>query len=497
MKSLLVCALLGGLMFQEQEIPHFQGAYISGLYGGTGWFSRHADLNRDGQMDLLLPERIMLQRDKQYPVELHIPLPDLPDGAVLDVWDDRIYIKHNEGIRCIQWTEGTWLTVLDQTLDWQGRVPKNSVAMGTLPKPELGRFLHDINADNQPELIEVTESALWAYTLLDRQYELGLMAPIIPPTTLSPRTAIQLWPDVDRHFAYPVREMRANLVLEGDEAILIQRQKLPEQLMQYTVTRYALNIETGTAKPSGEVWSTQAVPNTMSLRHLNNDGILDLVGIQQELSSASALPAFIRTHSTSIDGGKSFHSVRARVFPGFIGHTWFVDVNHDGRQDRIVESPQIFDQGPRETITSMLTRKKIGHSLSVYMQGETAFDANPAYSLKFTMDLSEPPIQSGPLFNQYIRGYRVSLLGDFDGDGWNEVAVQAKENLLELFNLNSGELVGSIPLKPNMRWTVGDVNADGLSDICVSAGIDWDNIGLLLPGEKLPTTVYFSLGNQP
>lgn len=482
------CVLLGGLVFQEQEMPYL--SVSSSLSVGESIVSHKGlDLNRDGRQDLLVDGQVLLQQDGGYPPEGHTKLPPLPDIAKLDVWQDLIYVRHAEGLQQYSWSNGAWVQHLDQALTWAAPIRTD---VEKRPLWTQNDFLHDVDGDGQPEIICVTQEGVVIYGAVEGIYEEVRRMAVMPKPHLSVTAATALWPEAQRRFRYPVRKMQCSLLMEDGQLTVIERVEQGQQA-QYRGTVYPMTLEGANPPVAIRNFETEWVPERCSLLRLNEDNIPDLLLMDWEYSTASAVPAPIQITKVSLDGGKSFQSFRARQLPGYRMHAAMVDVNGDGRMDVVQERVEIFDRGIRESVMAMLTKKTLRHTIAVYLQGEDGFSKTADYQQHFSMQFKQAPAKQGTWYNNYLAGFRHSLTGDVDGDGWKDVVVQESIERLDIRSIRDGALLGSIPVsEAEDYWKVHDLNGDGRSEICIYNFLE-EEYEFFGPGMK----VHFSLGEAP
>ena len=490
MNMLVIWALLGGLVFQEQEIPDFYASSGVVLTQQKPLGEMPCDLNQDGKQDLFLSQRIMLQIDGIYPESGYVDLPELPNQSKLQIWNNQLFVKHLKGVQQYQWGSGAWTLLQDHPINWADNGPVFPVEAG---EPEIEPFLHDFNGDTVPEVVALTNNSIVVYAMVNGSFTEKLEAIILPEIVVEMPDAPRLWPAEERRYAHPGRHMGTNIAFEGDVVRVYERTRVPGDKRKFTVWAYRLNIETGTVEQLGMLKETAILEPRMRPMALNDDDTLDVFFYKREYTTSSAMPAPIQVIRASLDGGESWYSFHARHLPNTVCIPMNVDINGDGLVDIVQERVKHFDHGIRESLTAMLTRKKIEHEVAIYLQDEQGFPKQPSYTLPFEFEFEKPPIRNDATFYDYTLGLRLSLVGDFNGDGWKDIAVQEKLDKIEIRDIRSQEKLGEITLAAHRAWDTVDVNGDGLCDIYMPDG------GLLFYKKQFSAhpKVLFNFGEAP
>jgi len=256
----------------------------------------------------------------------------------------------------------------------------------------------------------------------------------------------------------------ARLAFEGDTVSVLGR-LLKHEGSGYERRRYRWN---GEAAALVDVDSTQPGPAHVRPCRLNGDGVIDLAGGCWETSRTATLPLPVYETWASLDGGATFTVRRTTALPGFRPRCSFIDFDGDGLLDLVTEETGLFDGGVRETLARVLTLPGVRHEVAVCFQRAGGFEKRPGYRAAFDIDLGTPPVRHGEMFQRYQAGELVDVTGDFDGDGWRDVAVRDRVDNLSIHLTRPGARPvqgAELALPTGARFHVADVNGDGRSDV--------------------------------
>jgi len=129
MISLVSLLAVGAITFVEQDIDAF-GAfeYAAGHDSGLSPTFRHADLDGNGEPDLLLPTSVAFQRDGSFSRAGQTRLPAFIEVPKCDVWDSHLYFLFSDRMEVVRWAESGWQAILSQPVVWP--VPLNEKSPG-------------------------------------------------------------------------------------------------------------------------------------------------------------------------------------------------------------------------------------------------------------------------------------------------------------------------------------------------------------------------------
>src|SRR5690606_22872116 len=169
---------------------------------------RHADLNNDGRLDLILPDAVYMAADGGFNLDAPMP-PPVPGRAAADVWKDRVYVLGAERWQVLRCHEGAWVEEYSHA-----RIASDKGSLTPLA-PEAGirwtRFLYDFNVDGQPEVVLVREDGVHLLRVeRDGVSELAVLN-VLPAMELARVPDQALWPASSRRLAYPSQQLDCRL----------------------------------------------------------------------------------------------------------------------------------------------------------------------------------------------------------------------------------------------------------------------------------------------
>jgi hypothetical protein len=471
MMAFCLSLLLGTLNFEAQELPGVRVGGINPLNGQAHVNFVHADLDANGEPDLILPRYVLFQHDGKFATTATVAYPDLGGSPQLDVWERDVYLQTEERLVILRWVEAEWEVVLDQALNWPPpQDPETQLLPEYLQAPSAvraSRFLHDLDGDGTPEIIVTSIDGLHVYARKE-EYALQTVWDILPPLELAGIPPQRLWPPQDRRLAIPLRQMACRLFIEDQRVSVLTRSEPEPRRCAYQVKEY--HVETSEGFPivlAGET-STAPLPQHLRPCRLNSDRVVDFAGGDWKISDATVLPRPVYETSATLDGGET---LQARRQAGLRPHCSFIDFDGDGDLDMVTEEPDLFDGSLRESVTKFLSRAAVEHQFFLYQQISNRFSETPALRYRVRIDLGEPPFENGPMFQRYQANELINWTGDFNGDDYLDLAVQINAKELAVFLAAGFSLSKTpdalLPVPYTMPFAVTDVNGDGRDDIIV------------------------------
>lgn len=465
--------VFGALTFWEQETPGLRVGVVRPLSGEVTVNYRQSDMDGDGAVDLVFGSEVAFQRRGGFPADARTPLPSIPAIVAIDVWKGALYLRSSRRLAIFRWNGARWTPELDQEFDW----PEPGEAAGIeitedSAAPRLQRFLHDFDGDGVPEVVALGESGLDIHRRQER-YDLFSRLSVLPPLSLIPGLPEPIWPPSARRITFPARHMSCRVFLEGSTLSALVREDIPEGRACYRQTTHFLDLDFETTRLPyrSEEKISPVLPDCVSPCRLNGDGQVDYAGGRWQISTASAFPMLMYETWVSLDGGDTFTVRRTPSFQGFRPQCSFVDFDGDGDLDLVTEGTGIFDGGLREAISRFITRRSVDHTVQAYLQVQGQFSKTPALRVRLRIGLERPPVMNDSTFLRYLSGELVNITGDFNQDGYKDLAVQERPGELSVY-LAAGFRYPERPdavlrLPSRSRFAVADVNGDGRTDIVV------------------------------
>ncbi len=239
------CSALGTLAFDGAEMPGLRLDTPDLFTGATPANFRHADLDGDGYADLVFSDVVRMQRDGRFPRAAQHPLPDAAAPVVLDVWDGRLYLKAPGRLRVIKWNGGGWDSELDAAVDFD-RPEEDAPPIDPVRRRasvQLGRFLHDLDGDGLPEVVQAVPGGLRVYRVSGEGCEAAGLLPVFPPLETVPGPAPTPWPESARRIVFPARHMHCRLFIDGTRITVLQRARASAGGVRFTCRNWAVTVE--------------------------------------------------------------------------------------------------------------------------------------------------------------------------------------------------------------------------------------------------------------
>lgn len=469
MTALALVLLFSGLEFVPQE--------MSGLHVDVDPFTGtvtanfvQTDLDGNGAKDIVLPDCVRFQTAGSFEPTRTIAIPSAEEGPSLDIWGQQIFLRFEKSLRAIRWDGTTWKTDIDQPIEWptlaHSALPEHRVRK---PAARIDRFLHDLDNDRIPEIVLPVESGLYVLQRAGDRYAPACVLDVFPPLRLSRTEGQRLWPPKDRRVLFPARRMSCRFILEGSNAIILSQEPIPANLLQYEVTRFAIekppNGLFNVSRQSGT--SDEAIPSFLHPCRLNADDSIDYCGGEWDWSSADLIPSPVYQTVASTDGGRTLQTVRTASFSP---HVCVVDFDGDGDMDLVTENTGLLEGGVRESANRLVSSSRVHHEIRIHFQNsEGHFSTTPDVTGKFTVQLDAPPITGSRFFWRYQSGELFDITGDFNADGKKDLLIHQRPDAMCLYLSEetgfSEKPAATLHSSPDRQFAVYDVDGDECSDI--------------------------------
>lgn len=473
MLTLAALLVFGQIVFDEQSLPEVRIGPVTPFTGHPATNYLQADMNGDGALDLLLPGYLALQAKGLFPESRRAPLPPCNGPVEADVFGGSLYYREAANLSIYTWTDGAWRLELQQPLEWPGEDISFSPMGGVNPSPVFRRFTYDVDGDSVPELVGLDAAGIHFFRRTGDRYEKAGELSIFPTTVINRSGHRAIWPPEQRQVVLPEQSMSCRLLVLGNALSVITDLDGVEGRVRYRRDDIALASEPGKGFTiaTTHTSTSEELPDHVRPCRLNDDGDLDYAGAHWILSDSAPVPMPVHETWASLDGGKSFQIERAATFHNFRPLTSFVDFDSDGDLDMVVESTSFFESGLRESINQYLSRKTIPHAIRIHAQAKGQFSQEPLVCA-FDITLDAPPVSPGPMLARYQAGELVNVTGDFNGDGFEDLALRRSASQLEIRLTEGWTAFAATPaallnLPAQAQAQVADINGDGRADVLV------------------------------
>lgn len=466
-----LCIAVGGVTFEKVDIPDLYVQRAMSLFDAQASNFRHADVDADGHMDLLLPTRVYRRPDGQFDPERFMPMPEVTSETRVDIWGNRLFFQSASSLAVYELVDGAWNQTLN--IEHACRLQELHRLEPDEERPLIAfeRFLHDVDSDGRPEILRVEDAGIAVSVLEDNGLE-STHLDLYPPPRLSMFAGHEtLWPQSERRISLPTRNAMFQVVLDGDAAVVVNRIRHQGGMFAFRVERYRISNDSEnrfTLIPES-THQTEPLPRHVYLPiALNEDGIVDYFGYRRERLSYNNWKPFVRGYA-STDGGKNVQIASTR---GFSRRAMFTDLDGDGDKDWVGEESGLVSGGLRETANRALFQRKIRHTILARMQNDDGtFESRWRELGQFTMQFDKPPRHLTYRFWQYRTGHLTDFTADFNGDRWTDVLVCGEPGTVSLYlggqNGFSDQVEASINVPRNAFPVAIDIDGDGRSDVVV------------------------------
>lgn len=464
MMHALAFLIVANLEFEERTISDLEIRNGGSIVAEPAANFIHADLNGDGLADLLFQNGAKIQgSSKEFSETFAFPAHTSP-GQV-DAWKDTIYVRSPQKLFLLHFSNTDWETTQEIAFEW----PRTPVSRDEHSSNRLSSFLYDINDDDSPEMVLVTQDALHVYRVSGGTIVEQAAWQVIPPLRLLQPDPQPLWPEATRRLTVPTWQIAARIYVHDAHLYVVTQESLAGQQVRYHESVHTVSFDTFALLSSPEIRQTPELPSHMRPCRVNADDIVDYAGTQFEASTIRVLSAPMLRLSVSLDSGRTSSSWRLPALPQRNGAAQFIDWNHDGLQDLILARSHAFDGGIREILAKALTREAVDETIQIHLQGPAGLPRDPQLELRVQYDLDAPPFRTTADFQEYLRGQKISFFGNFDGDSWNDLAVRTDPETIRIYLTTEAELSRSplvtVPVAAEEMFAVYDVDADGKADL--------------------------------
>lgn len=494
MSEVFLLVLLGATVFSEQNIPGLRVEDLNPLSGTYSVNYRHVDLNNDGKMDLILPDRVILQVSGAFDVKNAISIPNKSVFVRTDLFGTSLYQRTEGKLEIFPWQDTHWGLPATMDIEWPDirTIAQAGEHNGLQPpmRQNLARFLHDMDGDGDPEIIIAHHDGLHIYTLNGNRLKKTARLPLFPPPRATAIGHSAIWPEKSRRIHYPTRRLDFRFFVDGANIVFVYPEPSADGFLRYTIENHLLDPENEYQPLASSSIRTEPLPSYFRPCRLNADLQIDFAGVKRYTANTATFPVPILEVSATLDSGKTLRTVRTKSYRSRCS---FVDIDSDGDLDLVSEKTRIFEGGVREALTQFMTRKEIDHQIDIYVHNGT-FDSRPAIQHRLRIKLDQFPFRQTEMFDRYQAGELIDITGDFDGDGHNDLLVQDRPDRLAI-HFWTGKRFESkpsliIPIRPHWRFGISDIDQDGRSDIAMRWKSDKD--GAIESG-----LVFFSREDSP
>ena len=472
MVTLAVALVLGQITFVERPLPDLVIGNVTPFTGRVSTNFMHADVDYDGDSDLILPRGLYLQERGVYGDTPWKSLPRFLQDVEVDSYGGKLYCHGRDRISVYSFEDGVWKVILEQVLSLPGADKEFEGGAPGQPSIRFRRFLHDLNGDDIPELVSIDHRGVHLFRLDAGRYLPAGTLELPAQVSISRLESQSIWPKEARRLMFPEQQMSFRLVFDGQILRTVSVQERRKDMTRYTIQSRTLTVSDDGTYHVGERHDTLSGSLPAHLRpcRLNDDAQLDFAGGRWLRSETSPVPTPLYELWATLDGGVTFSVRRTAAYAQFRPHCAFVDFDGDGDMDMVTESTRWPRGSVREQLTQFLTEARVEHVVHIYVQKDGKYSSQPKIQHTVNIELEAPPAQQGAMISRYKAGSLVSITGDFNADGYRDLLVRSSPERLDVFLAEGWKGLSKKPawsrvISRDVDAYVADINDDGLSDI--------------------------------
>ncbi len=456
MIPLLLAVALGAVTFVEQDLP--------GLDVGTANFpdaaapvnTRIADVNRDGQMDLVLPGAVRLGIAGRYPDSASVRHPENGQFARIHIENDLFFGYGGGRLACYRFLAGAWSHFWEASVALEHDSP-------------VAPIFEDLDRDGRVELLVPDEHRLHVFQLLRGVFPAGELN-VYPPRRPEAILVQDLWAAQTGPPMPASLSRRFRLSFSDSKLTVYESLNAASGLIEHRFIDYQVIADHDGVFSTREDARRDPLlrPAIIVPVQLNSDDALDFAGIRSSSPHAPAWSPPLSDIVVHIGGRDEAQSIRVKAFASQIAAT---DFDADGDADLLVHSTVLFNAPPREVLMAVASERRIDHALSVHVQDVSGrIDPSARTLLTTSIRFNAPLAAGGARWEAYRAGGLASASGDFNGDRRADFAVWDTPRRIAIY-LNHEGVFEATPdnvvtvSNGYSRMTAADVDGDGKSDI--------------------------------
>lgn len=455
MIPLLLAVTIGMVEFVEQDLP--------GLDVGTPQFpdaapvnTEVADVNRDGQMDLVMPGSVRLQIAGRYPDSASVRHPENGQFARVHIESDLFYGYAAGRLACYRFITGSWSHF------WEAAVALEH-------ESSVAPIFEDLDHDGRVELLIPDEHRLHVFQLLRGVFPAGELD-VFPPRRPDAVSVQDLWTPRTAPPMPASLSRRFRLSLSDSTLTIYESFAAAPGLLEHRFVDYQILVNDDGLFSAREVVRHDPLQRLSGMlpARLNADEALDFAGLRPASPHLPFWAPPLNEVFVHIGRRESPQSIRVKAFASHIAAT---DFDADGDADLMVQSTALFNAPPREILMAVTSERRIDHTVSVHVQDLSGrIDPSARILLTVPVRFSAPLAAGGARWEAYRAGGLASTSGDFNGDRRADFVVWDSPHHIAI-HLNHEGVFNATPdnvvtvSNSYARMTPADVDRDGISDI--------------------------------
>ncbi len=470
MIALAFLCVAGVTNFVEQPMP--------GLEVGSRTFPaaiastnvRSADIDEDGQNDLVLPSGVWLQRTGGFPKATAIPLPNRRHFETIYAEEGHLYGSGTGEVACFSLYGNQWRN------EWI--VPFNSVN---------SPLFHDLDSDGHAELILPEYDRLLIYRVrVSASAQLLAELQIFPPLRPQLESVRNLWASPSRPSVEATRTRDFRIALDGPNLTTREVLRVGSRRVEFRFATYTFqwNSDGTTSAPQTASWSSMPLPDVMIPYRSLRTGETMFAGARPARPESIQLGESLTEVLLGKRDDAALQTIRTKSATTYLA---LADFDGDGDEDLLTQTNSLTAGPPREVIMRLASAHTVRHSFAVHVQNaEGRFDPQPRQTLAVDIDLGSSALEDGPRWLAYRQGALTCSSADYDGDRRADIAAWIDAERIGVWFNHEGLFQKTpdtiLSVSKGSGFVPADVDHDGRADIAI----------LPVPGSDAAPIVWFS-----